>query len=276
MKWMEPVSHEHCFSFCCSSMSLPSYPAVVADRDSLPLKKRDQRPSPPLQHPQCDSAIFKAPYPYKQHTSPFQPVPRRVPPLYQPWTNTSSRTKPPFLSAFRDYPNCTEWNESEWSLFHFYQQHTHLSAHLNYPRHASTRPGPLETPHNGSVWEDRLQHTSLTAQKEKNGRTKESYVRRKDQKTELSSVENANPLLLSSRFPHSVSNISCVVVILCLKSLSPCYNSIWSLEFRQEPHGKKWWVILMKISFLCWVANTLQCLCFTFLGKRRLTFVQYL
>ncbi|XP_029990622.1 uncharacterized protein LOC115419769 [Sphaeramia orbicularis] len=212
-------------------MSSPSNPALVADRDSLPLKKRDQRPSsPPQQQQQCDDTTFKAPYPYKsqneyktRHSSLFQPIPRRVSSLYQPWmqTQTSSRSKPHVLSAFREHHGWAEWRDMTplhpgWDLSHHYQLNTHLSEH---PREAGHYPSHLRHPSRfspvsietggfhrfgaGYSWEQlkTLRDKGSSTERDSNGRSKAPYVRRKDRKSEyLTRGEKASTCLPHSAF----------------------------------------------------------------------------
>lgn len=221
-------------------MSFTPNPALVPDRDNLPLKKRDQRPSsppppPPPQHQQQqqqqqqgDSVTFKAPYPYKshsefktKHTGPFQPVPKRVPALYQPWTHTSSRSKPQVVSAFREHHGWAEWREFNplhpgWDFSHHYQHHGHLSGtpalHPGHPHHPS-RFSPVSLVNEGFQrvgggygWEQlkTLRDRSLITERQSNCRSKGPYVRRRDRKVEYyPRVEKASPPSLSKCLPHS-------------------------------------------------------------------------
>lgn len=212
-------------------MSFTPSSALVPDRDSLPLKKRDQRlSSPPQQHQQCDGATFKAPYPYKshsefktKHTSPFQPVPRRVPALYQPWmpTHTFTRSKPHVLSSFREHHGWAEWRDFNslhpgWDFPHHYQPHSHFTGtpalHPGQPHHPS-RFNPVslasEGFHRGGGgygWEQlkTLRDKSLNAERQTNGKNKGVYVRRRDRKVEfVSRGEKASPPLLSAYLPPS-------------------------------------------------------------------------
>ncbi|XP_042358334.1 uncharacterized protein LOC121954715 [Plectropomus leopardus] len=206
-------------------MSFKPNPAIVPDRDTLPLKKRDQRPSsPPEQQQQCDAATFKAPYPYRsefkaKHTGPFQPVPRRVPALYQPWMQThSSRSRRHDLSAFRDHHGWAEWREFNplhpgWAFSHHYQHHSHLSPlHLGHPHHPS-RFSPVSLVSDGFQrvgggygWEQlkTLRDKSFNTERQNNGRNKGPYVRRRDRKVEhFPRVEKASPPSLSTSLPHS-------------------------------------------------------------------------
>ncbi|XP_008291661.1 uncharacterized protein LOC103365883 isoform X2 [Stegastes partitus] len=213
-------------------MSFTTNPAPVPDRDSLPLKKRDQRPSSPLQQQQqhqhqqqCDAANFKAPYPYKSHGEfkakhmvPFQPVPRRVPALYQPWiqTHTSTRSKPHVLSAFREHHGWAEWREFNplhpgWD--HHYQHQSHLPAdHPGHPHYASRISAVslvtegFHRVSGGYGWEKlkTLRDKSLNPERQSYGRHKGPYVRRGDRKTEyFPRVEKASPPSLSTCLPHS-------------------------------------------------------------------------
>ncbi|XP_036958018.1 uncharacterized protein LOC119021694 [Acanthopagrus latus] len=220
-------------------MSLTPNPALVPDRDNLPLKKRDQRPSsppPPPQHQQQqqqqqqqgDAVTFKAPYPYKshsefktKHTGPFQPVPKRVPALYQPWTHTSSRSKPQVVSAFREHHGWAEWREFNplhpgWDFSHHYQHHGHLSGtpalHPGHPHHPSrfstvslVNEG-FQRVGGGYGWEQlkTLRDRSLITERQSNCRNKGPYVRRRDRKVEYyPRVEKASPPSLSKCLPHS-------------------------------------------------------------------------
>ncbi|KAG7229628.1 hypothetical protein INR49_012672 [Caranx melampygus] len=199
----------------CEPMSFTQNPVLVPDRDSLPLKKRDQRPSSPSQQQQqqqqqCDDATFKAPYPYKshsefkqKHTGPFQPVPRRVPALYQPWihTHTSTRSKPYMLSAFRDHQGWTHSREFNplhpgWDFsHHHYQHHSHLSGtpavHPGPPHHPSSfSPTSLvfEGFHRmggGYSWDQLKTLRDTDRQSSSNSsRSKGPYMRRRDRKFE--------------------------------------------------------------------------------------------
>ncbi|XP_019123915.2 uncharacterized protein LOC109140744 [Larimichthys crocea] len=209
-------------------MSFTPNPALVPDRDNLPFKKRDQRrsSSPPQQQQQqqqCDAATFKAPYPYKshsefkaKHTGPFQPVPKRVPALYQPWmqTHTSTRPKTQALSAFREHHGWAEWREFNplnlgWDFSHHYQHHRHLSGtpalQPGHPHHPS-RFNPVSLVNEGFQrvgrgygWEQlkMLRNKTLNADRQSNGRNKGPYVRERDRKVEYS------PPSLSTYLPHS-------------------------------------------------------------------------
>ncbi|KAM7005835.1 uncharacterized protein LKV04_002504 isoform 1-T2 [Tautogolabrus adspersus] len=217
-------------------MSFIKNPAFVPDRDSLPLKKRDQRPSPPPPSPpnqqqhqqQCDAATFKAPFPYRnhsdfkdKHTSPFQPVPRRVPPLYQPWmqTHTSTRSKPHILSAFREHHGWAEWRDfnplqPRWDFTHPYQQHNHLSPapalHPVHPHHHISRfnlvNDGFQRVAGGYGWEQlkAIRDKNVNTERQSNGRNKEPYLRRRDRKVAfIPRVEKVNSPLL--RTPQSPS-----------------------------------------------------------------------
>lgn len=210
-------------------MSFTQNPTLVPDRDNLPFKKRDQRRSSPSseQQQQCDSATFKTPYPYKspsefktKHTGPFQPVPKRVPALYQPWmqTHTSTRFKPQVLSAFREHHGWAEWREFNplhlgWDLSHHYQHHSHLSGtpslHPGHPHHPS-RFSPVSLASEGFQrvvggysWGQlkTSRDKSLITERPSNGRNRGPYVRRRDRKVEL--FEKANPPSLSTLLPQS-------------------------------------------------------------------------
>lgn len=216
-------------------MSFTPNPTFVQDRDSLPLKKRDQRPSMPQQQQpqQCDVATFKAPYPYKshsefkiKHTSPFQPVPRRVPALHQPWmqTHASTRSKPHVLSAFREHHDWAEWREFHsvhpgWDFSHHYQHHgllpglnREISLHQGHSHHPS-RFNPVSPVTEGFhrmggeySWEQlkTLRDKSLNAERQSNGRNKGPYVKRRDRSVEyFPRVEKASPPSLSTCLPHS-------------------------------------------------------------------------
>lgn len=210
-------------------MSFTLNPALVPDRESLPLKKREQRPSSPPPQPQCDAATFKAPYPYKshsefktKHTSPFQPVPRRVPALYQPWmqSHTLTRSKPHVQSSFREHHGWAEWREFNplhpgWDFPHPYHHSLFSGAAAlqpGLPRQPS-RFGPVslvsEGVHRvgaGYGWEHlkTIRDKSLSAERQINGRNKGPYVRRKDQKVEFfPRGEKASPSLLNTCLPPS-------------------------------------------------------------------------
>lgn len=143
-----------------------SSPAAVPDRDSLPLKKRDQRwNSPPAQQhqQQCDAATFKAPYPHRscaetrsKHASPFRPFPKRLPSLQQPWIHayTPTGSMPQVVSAFRMHQGWTDWRESKpprigWERAHSFQHHSHLSPLLHLGQH----PSRLSTGSSMGDWE---------------------------------------------------------------------------------------------------------------------------
>ncbi|XP_076012972.1 uncharacterized protein LOC143005445 [Genypterus blacodes] len=179
-------------------MNITPNPAPVPDRDNLPLKKRDQRQSSPQQL--ADTATFKAPYPYKshtefrsKHTGPFQPVPRRVPALYQPWsqTNTPTRSKHHVISAFREHHGWAEWREFNplhpgWDLSHYYhhfpgehRENGPSGIHPGRPPHPSRfRPIKLisEGPHTAGG-SKALRDESLNAEWQRNGRNKGPYMR---------------------------------------------------------------------------------------------------
>ncbi|XP_034023114.1 uncharacterized protein LOC117507376 [Thalassophryne amazonica] len=117
-------------------MSISPTPALVPVRDNLPLKKRDPRLS--STQPQCDTATFKVPYPYKSHsgfrtkqTGPFRPIPKRLLPLHHSWTqmHKSTRSKPHYLSAFSVCPEWTDFNPLNTDCYfsHHYQHHSHFS-----------------------------------------------------------------------------------------------------------------------------------------------------
>ncbi|XP_076607802.1 uncharacterized protein LOC143333585 [Chaetodon auriga] len=215
-------------------MSFTTNPGLVPDRDNLPLKKRDQRrrsPPPPQQQQQqqCDAVTFKAPYPYKshtefktKHTGPFQPVPKRVPALYQPWMQTPTRSKPQVLSAFREHHGWAEWREFNplhlgWDFSRYYQHHSHLSnvpaLHPDHHHHPS-RFMPVSLVNDGFQrvggaygWEQlkTLRDKSLNTERESNERNKGPYVRRRDRKVEcFPKVEKGSPPSLTclSRSPH--------------------------------------------------------------------------
>jgi len=214
-------------------MSFTPVPALVPDRDKLPLKKRDQRPGSPSQHQhhqhhqhhQCDAATFKAPYPYRspsesktKHTGPFQPVPRRVPALHQPWTQThpSAGSRPHDLSAFRDHHrhHWAEWRPLNppphpgWAFPAPYQHHGHLSgtAALLHPGrpHIPSRFVPVSLVAEGVVqrlrggrgWE-RLKASrddGSDPERRSDGGNKWPNVRRRDRRAEhFARVEKARP-----------------------------------------------------------------------------------
>lgn len=213
-------------------MSLTPNPALVPDRDTLPLKKRDQRlGSPPQQQQQpCDAATFKTPYPYKshgefktKHSSPFQPVPRRVPALYQPWmpTHISTRSKPHGLSTFREHHGWAEWRDFNplhpgWDFSHPYQHQGHFpgthALHPSQPYQTSSfTPAALvsEGLHRtggGYGWEQfkTLRGRGLDAERQSNSRNKGAYVRRRDRRVEyVPRGDKATPPVLSTCLPPS-------------------------------------------------------------------------
>ncbi|XP_041834857.1 uncharacterized protein LOC121635652 [Melanotaenia boesemani] len=214
-------------------MNFTTNPDLVPDRDSLPLKKRDQRLSSPLQQQlqkqqQCDTASFKEPYPYKNHSEfkakhvgPFRPVPRRVPALYQPWIQTNTLTKPKqhIPSAFKEHHGWVEWREfntlsSGWDFPHHYQHQNHLSStHALHPGHPhySSRFSAVslfgDSFHRGSGgWENlqTLRDKSLNPDRQIYGKHKSPYVRRGDKKVDhLVRAGKSSPPLLSTRLPLS-------------------------------------------------------------------------
>uniref|UniRef100_A0A1A7Y207 AXH domain-containing protein n=1 Tax=Iconisemion striatum TaxID=60296 RepID=A0A1A7Y207_9TELE len=222
-------------------MSLTTNPALVPDRDNLPFKKRDQRGSSPRQNQHqhqkqqqmCDAANFKAPFPYKSHgelrtkpTGLFRPVPRRVPPLYQPWiqTQTPSRPKQHITSAFREHPRWTEWREFNalppgWDFSHPYQQLNHSSETRalhpgHYPSRFSAGSSVPEGFHRGSGgWErfKTLKDKSLNPDRHVISVHKGPYVRRGDRKTEyLPRAENGSTYLphTAQHLPKSIKAVS--------------------------------------------------------------------
>ncbi|CAN9512510.1 unnamed protein product [Ophioblennius macclurei] len=246
-------------------MSFAANPAVVPDRDSLPLKKRDQRPSSPVQQQQQqhqqhqqqlqqhDAAHFKVPYPYKglgeckaKHASPFQPVPRRVPALYQPWmqTHTSGRTKPHVISAFREHHGWAEWRDfsplqSAWDFSHHYQHQRQLShaaaaavapvvppssssGHLQYPFKLGAISLVAEELHKvggGYSWERALRDRSSNPERPSYARNKSPYSRRGERKAEFfPRIEKSSHLSLSPRLPQSPHEDLAVQHDLSLKS----------------------------------------------------------
>ncbi|XP_034541054.1 uncharacterized protein LOC117814048 [Notolabrus celidotus] len=229
-------------------MSFTPNQALVPDRDSLPLKKRDQRPSPPTppppqqQHQQeCDATTFKAPFPYRsqsefktKHTSPFQPVPRRVPALYQPWmqTLTSPRSKP-HVSAFREHHGWAEWRDfnslqPRWDFSHHYQHPSHLSPapvlHPGYQHHISRfslPPEGFQRAGGAHSWEQlkTLREKSLSTDRQSNGRNKGPYLRRKERKAAyFPRIEKVNSPLLSTLIPQSAPEDFTLQHDLLLKS----------------------------------------------------------
>ncbi|XP_026163163.1 uncharacterized protein LOC113130605 [Mastacembelus armatus] len=217
-------------------MSLTPNLALVPDRDSLPFKKRDQKQilAPQEQQQQCDAATFKAPYPYKshselkaKHTGPFQPVPRRVPALYQPWiqTHTSTRSKPHELSAFREHHGWTDWREFNplhpgWEFSHHYQHHVHFPStpalQSSYPHHPFRFTSVSEEFHRvgGEYgWEQLkiLRDKSLNAERPSNDKNKGPYVRRRKRKFEyFPKVEKASPPSSRTCLPHSPRDNLCL------------------------------------------------------------------
>lgn len=195
-------------------------PILVSDRDSLPFKKREQKACSPLQGQQCDTANFKVPYPYKtKHTGPFQPVPRRMPALYQPWIQTPTRSKPHALSAFKEHHGWTEWREFSplrpgWDFSHNYQNHSNLSGtpaffpgNLPYASRYSSLsliPEGFQRVCGGYGWEKTLKDKGLSSVRQSYGRHKGPYVKRGDRKMEYCPrVEKASPPALSMCLPHS-------------------------------------------------------------------------
>ncbi|XP_037304411.2 ataxin-1-like isoform X1 [Pungitius pungitius] len=213
-------------------MSFTPNSLLVPERDKLPLKKRDQRPSAPSQQrqQQCDDATFKVPYPYKghgefktKHTGPFQPVPRRVPALYQPWTQThsSAGSKPHEPSAFRDHRGWAEWRQFNppqpgWAFPHHYQHRGHSpgasALHLGHP-HLPSRFGPvplvaegLQRVLGGHSWEQlkALRCKSWESERQGNGRNRAPYARRRDRAAEAPPRdEKDSPPSLSTCLPPS-------------------------------------------------------------------------
>ncbi|KAK0150439.1 Ataxin-1 [Merluccius polli] len=81
------------------------------DEDASPTKKRNQIED----SRECDAAMFKVPYPYKNLNSklPLQPTARRAATLYQPWTQThtaTSRTRAPSLAPHHSWAGWTEFH----------------------------------------------------------------------------------------------------------------------------------------------------------------------
>uniref|UniRef100_UPI003AAEAC6E uncharacterized protein n=1 Tax=Centroberyx gerrardi TaxID=166262 RepID=UPI003AAEAC6E len=222
-------------------MSITPKPALGPDRDSLPLKKRDQRLGSP--QPPSEVATFKAPYPYKSHnglktthTGPFQPVPRRVPTLYQPWvqTHAPTRTKPHILSPFREHHGWAEWREfgplhPGWDLPHHHHHHHHHRHHSHFfgHRREMAPPGlhPVAHLHHPSKFRPvslvtegfhgvgggyrreatTFREESLNADRQTNGRSKGPYVKRIDRKMEHPHRGvKASPPSSSTCLSHSV------------------------------------------------------------------------
>lgn len=214
-------------------MSFTSSTALVPDRDSLPLKKRDQRrnsPTPQQHQRQCDATTFKAPYPHKsnnearfKNTGPFQPIPKRVPALYQPLmqTYTCTRSKPQVISAFREHQVWADWRPSNplqlgWDLSHPFHHQSPLSgtpALNNGPLHQPSRYIPISLVNEGFQrlgggysWEQTktLRDNNLNTEWQSNGRNRGPYVKRRDIKNEcFPKVVKASHSLLSTYQPHA-------------------------------------------------------------------------
>lgn len=188
-------------------MSSTLNPAIVPERDNLPLKKREQRgnslPST-TQQQQYDTATFKAPYPYKsnnearvKHTGPLQPVPKRVPALYQPWMHTykSTRSKPQVLSAFREHHSWAAWRESYplhlgSDLSHPFQHHWPATNALYYPSKfspISPVDDGFQRTGGGYNWEqqlNKLRDKNSDTLWQSNERNRGPYVKRKERNVE--------------------------------------------------------------------------------------------
>ncbi|KAM4587497.1 uncharacterized protein PAE49_000528 [Odontesthes bonariensis] len=213
-------------------MSFTTNPVLVPDRDSLPFKKRDQRPSSPQQQElqkqqQCDAAHFKAPFPYKsqnesktKHTGPFRPVPRRFPALYQPWMQTHTPTWPKqyIPSAFKEHHGWAECREisalpSGWDFSHHHQHKNHLfgtqalqPGHPHYASRFNAVSLVAEGFHRGRGGLEKiktLRDKGWNPERQSYGKHKGPYVRRGDIKADhLPRVEKASPPLLGTCLPH--------------------------------------------------------------------------
>lgn len=229
-------------------MSFTKNPALVPDRDSLPLKKREQSSK---QQQQCDAAHFKAPYPYKsqgefrtKHTGPFRPVPRRVTALYQPWmqTHTPARPKQHIPSAFREHHGWPEWREfvalpPEWDFSHYFP---HLQGHLSgtWPLHPglphyTSRFSPVSLVAEPKILRDK----SVNPERQTYAKHQGPCVRRGDRKSEtLPRVEKASPPLMSTCLPPSPHEDITLQRDESTKAVAVSRGSLISVS-PDDPHG---------------------------------------
>ncbi|CAG5983853.1 unnamed protein product [Menidia menidia] len=209
-------------------MSFTTNPTLVPDRGSLPLKKRDQRAGSPLQQQlqrqtQSDAVHFKAPYPYKsqndsKHMGPFRPVPRRVPPLYQPWmqTHAPNRPKQHIPSTFREHHGWAEWTEFNalppgLDFSHQHQNHLFTTQAFQPGHHlCSSRFGAVslvaEGFRRGREGQEKLRtlkDNGWNPERQSYGKHKGPYAKRDDRKIGLfPRPDKASPSLLSTCLPH--------------------------------------------------------------------------
>lgn len=135
-----------------------------------------------------------------KHAVPFQPIPKRVPALYQPWVQSSTRSRPQLFSTFREHHGWLDWREANplhlgWDL-HSFQHHAGFSVapafYMAHP-HEASRISPVsliaEGYHRmgGSYgWEqlktlrDENSNTNLQC----NGRNRGPYARRRERKAD--------------------------------------------------------------------------------------------
>lgn len=188
----------------------------IADRDNLPLKKRDQRQDtslplqlPHYQHQQpCDVATFKVPFPHRspgevrqKHSAPLQPVPRRVPVLHQPWIQSSTSSRPHISSTFREHPGWLNWREAGLAVqlgwdFNSFQHHagycvapyTHSAAHPPEPSGLGLACQGVVA---GYGWEQLKMQSDKTSSLnvQQAGRNRVPYTRRRERKM----VEASHP-----------------------------------------------------------------------------------
>ncbi|KAJ7999011.1 hypothetical protein DPEC_G00210960 [Dallia pectoralis] len=188
-------------------MSSTATPDLGPGRERLPPKKRDPRPGISEQLP---LGTFKVPYPHRSHnvvkpynaspSNPLRPTPASVPPLYQPWTQSSAtaspnRTHPYLPSPLRESPGWAEWREycyrgwsavpSGWEVpYILYDSSTHPYDGPRPPvvcRHAAQHAEPASEEDGGFRWNfNRIvgEKSSPHAAQQSNGRQRGPYLRR--------------------------------------------------------------------------------------------------
>lgn len=135
-----------------------------------------------------------------KHTLPFQPVPKRVPALYQPWVQSSTRSRPQLFSTFREHHSWLDWREANplhlgWD-FHSFQHHAGFSVapafYMGHP-HEGSRISPIsliaEGYHGmgGSYgWEQlkTLRDENSITNLRCNGRNRGPYARRRERRAD--------------------------------------------------------------------------------------------
>lgn len=240
------------------AMSFAKNPTLVLDKDSLPLKKRDQRLGSKLhqqQQQQCEAANFKVPYPHRSHgevkmkpTGPFRPVPRRVPALHQPWMqmNAPASHKHLIPSAFREHHGLAEWRDFSalppgWDFPRQNQHQGHLSFQPSHPLH-SCRFSSVSLVSDGfhrtgGSWEKLRSSGNLSFNLEKHSYDKHKgpYVRKGDRKFDfLPKAEKRSPPLLSRSVPpHEDLTLQQDSVHKSAKALSHPQLSLRSLSLHK-------------------------------------------